>query len=415
MNSNKADELFGVGTPDSGIMMSGGHIDPIRKKDIMECSEYYPEIDNVDQRDVKTMGYRDTNATISLGSGATYTVTAVSGVITAVAVTGGGSGYAGCPPTVVAVDSGYTGGGAILKATIAGGVVTAVTVVSGGVGYSTSTISIVEFTNKSIGEQSMRPCFKWTEKVTPAYVYKRDTDRFMAQKTNQTQIFNQKVNDLTSRAEKKAISALLQDVAVDVIYGTPATSTDPLWTAPFGFNYALDNTNQAIYAGVDRSVAANYMWRSKLDANARVFTLEQLWKDAHVTKGIGYLGGNVDVFLTNPSYFNKCLSEVQSYQVNPDNDDKIKKLRQFGFEGVIIKHNTSYIMSDIRIKAGTIYGLNAKSWIFATKSGANFAFNKWTDQSTIEGGKVAFYNTCRLQYMLICEAPPLNVMYSSLT
>jgi hypothetical protein len=96
-------------------------------------------------------------------------------------------------------------------------------------------------------------------------------------------------------------------------------------------------------------------------------------------------------------------------------DDRLKRLRQFGFVGTVIKHNTSYVMTDVRIPAKAAYGLCAKSWIFATKSGKNFAFNNWKDQSEIEGGKIAHYNTCTLQYMFVCEAPSLNVAYTNLS
>jgi hypothetical protein len=74
-----------------------------------------------------------------------------------------------------------------------------------------------------------------------------------------------------------------------------------------------------------------------------------------------------------------------------------------------------YILSDNRIASKVFYGLNSKSWIFATKSGYNFKLGKWSDQTMIEGGKQAHYNLCDVQYMLVCEGPMLNVKYTNLT
>ena len=68
----------------------------------------------------------------NVGSGATFTVTATGGVITAIAVTAGGTLY-NAPPKIVITGAGT---GATAFATIAGGIVTSVTVTNGGTGYT---------------------------------------------------------------------------------------------------------------------------------------------------------------------------------------------------------------------------------------------------------------------------------------
>lgn len=70
------------------------------------------------------------------GGGATATATVVGGVITAIAVTAGGTGYsADVPPTVLI---GGPGRGARALATVVAGAVTAITVATGGSGYDDS-------------------------------------------------------------------------------------------------------------------------------------------------------------------------------------------------------------------------------------------------------------------------------------
>ena len=213
------------------------------------------------------------------------------------------------------------------------------------------------------------------------------------------------------------VSALLQYANRDAIYGNPATvgtpSTDDLWANQYGLDVAIDATNT--YAGIDRTLAANYWWRSGYDTAAHNFSLEQLYADMHLTKGISFLNGKIDVLLVGPSLFAKYQREIMSYHVDADPDGKIRKLRELGYEGMAINYNGMYVLTDNRIAPKTGYGLNSKSWIFATKSGYNFKFGTWKDQTEIEGGKQAFYGLCDVQYMLICEAPMLNVKYTNLT
>ena len=72
------------------------------------------------------------------GSGATATATVTAGVVTAIAVTAGGTGYTG--GATVAIQGG--GGVATAEATVVAGVVTAIAVTNGGDGYADAEVSI---------------------------------------------------------------------------------------------------------------------------------------------------------------------------------------------------------------------------------------------------------------------------------
>jgi hypothetical protein len=71
-----------------------------------------------------------------------------NGVITAITVTNGGSGYVAAPNITVV----GTGAGAVAESTIANGSVTAITVISGGQGYTpTPTNTVGAYVNINTG------------------------------------------------------------------------------------------------------------------------------------------------------------------------------------------------------------------------------------------------------------------------
>jgi len=83
-------------------------------------------------------------------AGATATATISGGVVTAVTITAGGSGYTSAP--TISFSGGGGGSGATATATITGGVVTAVTITAGGSGYTSAPTIIFNYglTNKPL-------------------------------------------------------------------------------------------------------------------------------------------------------------------------------------------------------------------------------------------------------------------------
>jgi hypothetical protein len=89
----------------------------------------------------------DTGIGTDPGTGFTATATEVGGVVTAVTVTAGGSGYI-YPPTITLTGAGT---GATAVATIFNGAVIAVTVTAGGSGYTTApTVGSTAYTNSTL-------------------------------------------------------------------------------------------------------------------------------------------------------------------------------------------------------------------------------------------------------------------------
>lgn len=417
MNANKMDTVFDVGTPSLGAALSGATLSPTMNREIMECSQYSTLIESIFQYDVKNMGYRDTTATLAQGSGATIgTITITNGVIISVAVSGGGTGFAGSPPTLIPVDVGG-GQGAILLATIAGGQLTAITVQNGGFGYSGSTTVLVN-TGYTAGQKAARSTFKWTHDESVGYVYWRDVRRSDTLATQQTRMLNTAYNnELVMTEQKNVISGQIQRMAGMSIFGTPTSQTADLWDQPFGLDAMIDSNNN--YAGIDRSLDANYYWRSLEDTSAHVWTLEQLWADAHMTKGLAFKGGanaGLDVFFVNPILHAKFMAESQAYTINANTDPNIQILKRvYGFSQITIKYNNTYVIPDVRVPLNTVYGLNTKSIIWAFRNGAKFNLGPLNDQRKVLGGIDAQTFLCDTQYMLINQAPALSVKYTAVS
>lgn len=402
-NSNKDNMFWNPGTPDSGVLISGAEIPSMMKKEIMECESYSPLEEAIRQDDVQTMTYRPNSPTLAVGSGATFTVTVTNGAIASVAVNNGGSGYAGAPPTLIPVDSVNGGQGAYLTATVSGGQITAVTVVAGGYGWTA--VTLLCQTGNTAGTKNIRPTFKWTEFSSPCYVYKRDMNRAQALSRGQQDLLDQYSLDLQGIEVTRKTAGLIQKMETETLFATgPTTDTDAIWDHQYGLASAIayDNT----YGGLDRTDANNYFWRAQKVTSTLTFTLEQLYQDIMFTRGAAALGEGPDVVLVGPALFGKYQKESGAYQINANTDVNVQAIeRQFGFKMQVIKYNTLYVVCDMNIPTKRAYAINTKAWVFVTKTGSNFSLNEWTDQSKIEGGKVAWYNTIDLQYMLFLNSP----------
>ncbi len=413
-NNNKNQSFYNPGTPDAGALISGAVVPTAMQKEIMECESYSPLLESVIQNDIQTMTYRPNSPTLAVGSGATFNVTVVNGVITAVAVTFGGSGYAGALPTIIPVDSANAGQGAYLIPTVSGGQVTAITVRSGGYGYTS--VEILCQTGNTAGTKNIRPTFKWTNKTAACYVYKRDQDRLKALASGQQDLLNTFALELQGTEITRKTSGLMQQLELDTLFSAgPTDQTDAIWDNQFSIATAIDGTSN--YAGLDRSLTANYFWRAQKVTTALTMTLSQLYQDMMFTRGLMANGEGPDCIFVGTRLFAKYQQESLAYQQNANNDVNVQAMkRQFGMKLQVIMYDTIYVVCDPNLPPTYAYGMNTKAWYFATKQGSNFSAQGWADQSKIEGGKVAWYNVVGLQYMLMLLAPGYGqIQYTNLS
>lgn len=401
-NANKTDQIFGVGTPSNGTILSGSELSPAKQKEILECDSYSPLTRPKYQSDIKTMDMRDTNPKISTGTGATLTLTITNNAVASVAIAGSSTDFVGTLPTITVDDVGG-GFGAILRPVLTNGSVSSVTVVSGGYGYSTNSTATV-VTSLSAGEKYSRAVFRWTDYKSTGLIYKRDISRAKAAAGGNVKLFNAKVNDLIMDEQAEKMSGHIQRINQDLIYGSPSSQTANIWSSQAGLTTAIDDSST--YGGLDRSLTENAYWRAKKDTTARTFSLRQLWQDAHLSKGLINNGGELDAFIVGPTLFAKYQTEAEAYTMNVNNDANVQLLiSKFGFKVPVIKYANTYVLMDPWVKPKTVFGVNTKPWIVAFKQGAKFTASKLYDQEAVEGGKDAMLFYMRTQMMAFCEAP----------
>lgn len=428
MDGNKGNAFEETGTPNSQTILSGAVIPPVMAREIDECDQYNPKLDSIYQADGKTMslpggnGAIDTNPTISV---ATYTGTATlataltltmnGGAVGTVALTAGGTTtLSGSLPTIVVVDAtGSSGYGAVLKATSSGGTLTGATILSGGSGYGAATALINA--GYSAGTKFSRPAFRWTNRKDIGYARDHDVDRARALAQADQGYFDAQINNIITDEQKRVVSGQIQNMEVEFQYGSPTDDTASLWDSQYGLAGAISDTG--VYAGVDRSLTANYWWRARKDATAHTFTLAQLWNDANLTKGGMMNGAMVDIFIVHPTLLSKFIGESLAYTVNANTDPNVQMMiGKYGYKYPIVKYMNSYVICNPRQPVATVYGLNMKSWIVAFKKGRKWSPTQLYPQEGIEGGKAASIFYVNTQYMVICTAPGFgNFQYSAIS
>jgi hypothetical protein len=414
MGNKDSADIFNVGIPDSAAILSGQQLSPAKTREIMECDQYNPLERATFQPDLKVMSIRDTNPVMSTGSGGTLTLAMSSGSIGTVTVSGTATDFAGTAPGVIVNDIGG-GYGAILRPVITGGSISSVTIVSGGYGYSSNATATI-VSSLSAGEKYQRPVFRWTQYKSTARVYNHDIERARTMAAGNEQYFNAKVNDIYMDEQKEKAGLQAQRMAEDFIYGLPSNTgtTDAangggLWDAPYGVTYAINDgstINSAVYAGVDRSLAANAYFRARVDATARVYTLVDLWQSMHLTWGLINNGGNVDAVFVGPALFAKWQKESLAYTQNVNTDPNVQLLvSKYGYKNLPLKFMNTYVFLEPRVAPNKVFGMNLKPWIIAFKAGHKWSIEGPFPQNAVEGGidgKIFYVDT---QVMLICESP----------
>lgn len=425
---NKPDEMMGVGTPSSQSIISGVKIDSIKQKQLDQMT-YSPLIQAIDQRDQKWKTYRDTPVTPSvLGTGATFTVTTTNGVITAVAVSGAGSGYTGAAPTLIAIDAaGSCGYGAKLVPTMSAGTFSSVSVVAsgggnGGQGYAATGVTVLVNAGYSAGTMYDRPIFKYAELESTGYVYYRDVDAAVA-------LFKQAVNvndgpeiSVLNTSIQQVLGAQMQEICDALWTGTPSDQSAAMWDRPAGLLAAIDDANT--YGGLDRTTAANYWWKAKKDTATHVFSLQDLVNDALYTKGLAFQGGEMqggpDIFVVNPQLFQKFISQAtaQTQVVDLCSNGSLKQFGEYGFKATALKYGQVWCIPDQRCPVGTVLGINSKTIVIAFKSGKKFTPSKIYDGKALGPTTGAFdgsFYYVNTQIMPIVEAPSLCVKYTAVS
>lgn len=426
----KPEAVLGIGDPDpsayaKGAMFGNAKYDPIKIREAEQVGTYSPLVQTMIQEDTSRGSYRDTSALPAAHSGtdATITLTITAGVITGTTISNGGTGFSGAAPTLYVVNApGSAGYGADLVATVSGGVITAVTINSGGRGYAASGNTVMVYSGKSFAEQLQRPIFKWARLRTVGTVFDDDvaSARALMQALPDFEEGDAELS-LASDAMVDKVSVQAGVMSRDLWYGNPTvgnTDSAKMYDQPFGFIQAVDDSN--VYGGVDRSLAANWWWRAKVDAAPHPgWGFSDLVEDSLQDKGLAYKNGGPDVFFVPPSLIKRFKRESISYSQNVNIQDDIREMGKYGFKAEVLQYGNTYAVGTSRCPEGTVIGLNHKAVMILFRAGFKFNPSELKSQKGVIVGGVAGIEgstfTVETQWMPMIVAPELCIKYTGIS
>lgn len=404
----KTDVVEGIGMPDVKSAFSGVSLNKQQTMSLSGEATYEPIVHSATQIDTKTMGRRDTIAVAALtGSGATLTATVTAGVITAVAVSDGGTGYTGIP-TIVVVDS--TGIGAYLVPTVAAGVITGVTVVNGGFNYSNSPTLTVQ-AGASLGEREIRAVFKKAHYNTVGILYHEDRKFAERQamayggtaRQGRSSFMASKMDEMQANHTKA--------IGYDMIGGVPADQTAAVWSSLHGIRGAIASDNT--YGGIDRSSPVNYFWRAPVIATSRVASWAEIDDAGDLYGCLDKTGETPDLWMVSPTLFSAYRSMVRGANQKVWTGSQLPKFGSYGFTGEALQINDAWMIREPALAAGEVMGLNLASWLIAF--GRKFELYGPTDLRNTEGGKDADQMLMDTDLLMACLQPAANIRYTGVT
>lgn len=420
MTAQKPDAVLGVGDPSSDSVIAGCDVTPAMVREWEQMGQYCPLIESIRESDTQWMAYRDNMPSISTHSGSdpSFTITTVNGTVTAVAVGSGGTGFSGSPPTLLLIDaSGSAGFGCELLAVVSGGVITGVTVQTGGFGYA-ATASIIVNSGYSEAQKYSRPVFKWAQALSTGQFYDSEVDASIKMiDQSDDEAVSGAVMGVVSDALKRKLSENVTAIAQKFWTGLPSDESQTFWNSPFGILYAVDDGSlNASYAGVDRTLAANYWWRSPVDNNQNAFGLKELVEDAHFKKGLAYKNAPTDLFIVDPIKYAQFRTQAVDYtqEVNLGEGGALREMGMSGFKVPALKYGNTYCISDFRCPRNTAIGLFTKGIVVAFKKGKKFAPSPLYPQHGIPNGIKGSKFFVETQIMPMYITPSLNCKYTNL-
>ena len=424
--AEKPDDIFGVGNPSTQTVLSGAKSSDVRLAAMDQDGAYEILEETILQSDYKMMDYRGTVAQASAWSGSNPTFTYTTdgaGTVTAITVTGAGSGFSGAPPTLLLIDAlGSAGNGVVLQATVSTGGIASVAVLNGGIGYAASGGTILVNAGYSEGEKYSRPVVKWCHMQHVARVYDNDVKSALEMVKNADK--EDTVMSVYGDALQRTLAAQFREINQKLWTAAPSDQTAQQWDNPFGLLAAVDDGGDANntgyggnYLGVDRTSAANYWFRSPTDATTHAnWTLEDLVLDMNQTKGLIFKGSGPDILVVNPTKYTRFAKDATSrvQEINLGDNESLRGLGMYGFRQTALKYGNTYCVSDYLCPKNTVMGLHSKSLKIMFKSGEKFAPSQRYDQHGLDNGFEGFKFFVNTKFRIANEAPMLSVKYTSI-
>lgn len=221
------------------------------------------------------------------------------------------------------------------------------------------------------------------------------------------------VGKLVRESSDMALNDLYDDLAQELITGSPSDQSLDLWDAQAGLDDAVDSGNT--YGRVDRSQSANAQWRGKEVSDATAATLD-IVEDANLTQGVANKSDGIEVIFTGNALYKKFKAQANAEQQlitttgTPDE-------AMIGFLKESFKYNGVIFTFDPKIAAGVVYALRPSDFCFEVHPGQNFRvspFRDGTDDGQF-GEADAMTAKITLMYRFYCKQPWNQVKYTNVS
>jgi hypothetical protein len=203
------------------------------------------------------------------------------------------------------------------------------------------------------------------------------------------------------------------------INGQPGFPTDEdatQWDHLHSIQQALRADN--VYAGIDRTLAANAYWRGNYDTTPRSFTFEDMIEFCNYDLGMIDKGLGVQVIAVGKALMKKAKAEAKtdSYTLCTNG---IPEFPEYGFKRDVVRIHSGnrpvYVVYDPGCPAGHAACLDPSTWTVAIHPDSNFKVSKPSDQTEVEGGDEADTGTIAVEAMLACEVPSGNAYFTAIS
>lgn len=220
--------------------------------------------------------------------------------------------------------------------------------------------------------------------------------------------------DATNLAQQNILSLVDNELQ----NGQPTDQDMDPWDHLLGWSQWFSATN--VCARVDRNLAKNAQWRSRVDATSRPPIASDIIDVANygdsTTPGLADLSedGAVALFVNSKQFISmkaECIGKGFTQVTN-----NIPGMAGYGTQNMfVLQKDNVFIVRDRTIPANTCYVIVPNTWMFLTEPDNTFRVTEFVYLENYQrGGLDAHRALVKLQCMLVCTNPGLNMVFTNI-
>jgi hypothetical protein len=252
--------------------------------------------------------------------------------------------------------------------------------------------------------------FRWVHVDTPLLIWHEDKIRAGQKGTKEGQGIA--MSQLIDEATEVGMQDHLDWFADKVWNGVPTDQTQPLWDQPPGILEAMGTTN--VYGLVDRNDAGNAVWKSQRDTALKSVDIARILDDVNLTKNLRVKGQGASLMLTTTALYAQFKTQILAAG-GVILQNGMPEFASMGVKKEVLQKDNCYIMYDPGCPANNVAAFDLTSWKFMVHPQFNFKVEPFTDISKLsEGAKKADTSSISTRFMLTCDNPYLNCLYTAI-